>query len=135
MQEMCEFWYPRRSKARKTKQQMDTEWKAEVLQKLEGLDKLRGLRKDIWRIVVALERLASIESQDSNEEQISWLESEGEVTEVQRSIEKGKQREQRLNRVVEKEVRGQKEDNEMEGMEEGGNSFSPVTYSVGTRNL
>jgi len=135
MQEMREFWYPRRSKARKTKQQMDTEWKAEVLQKLEGLDKLRGLRKDIWRIVVALERLASIESQDSNEEQISWLESEGEVTEVQGSIEKGKQREQRLNRVVEKEVRGQKEDNEMEGMEEGGNSFSPVTYSVGTGNL
>jgi len=135
MQEMREFWYPRRSKARKTKQQMDTEWKAEVLQKLEGLDKLRGLRKDIWRIVMALERLASIESQDSNEEQISWLESEGEVTEVQGSIEKGKQREQRLNRVVEKEVRGQKEDNEMEGMEEGGNSFSPVTYSVGTGNL
>jgi len=94
----------RRSKARKMKQQTDTEWKVKVLRNLEGLDKLRELRKDIWRIVVALERLAGIESQDSDEEQISWPESEGEVTEVQRSIEKGKQREQRLDRVVEEEV-------------------------------
>jgi len=40
-----------------------------------------------------LERLAGIESQDSDKEQISWPESEGEVTEVLGSIEKGKQRE------------------------------------------
>ena len=111
------------------------EWKAEVLRKLEGLDKLRELRKDIQRIVVALERLAGIESQDSGEEQISWPESEEEVMEVQGSIEKGKQREQRLDGVVEEEVRGQEEDNEMEGVEEGGNSSSPVAYSVGTGNL
>jgi len=37
----------RRSKARKAKQQMDTEWKTEVLRKLEDLGELRGLRKDI----------------------------------------------------------------------------------------
>jgi len=40
------------------------------------------LRKDVWRIVVALEKLARIESQDSEEEQFSWLESEGEEMEV-----------------------------------------------------
>jgi len=122
----------RRSKARKMKQQTDTEWKAEVLQKL---DELWELRKDIQRIAVTLERLAGIESQDSDEEQISWLESEREVMEVQGSIEKGKQREQKLNGVVEKEVRKQEEDNEMEGVEEGGNSSSLVAYSVGTGNL
>jgi len=122
----------RRSKARKIKQQTDTEWKAEVLQKL---DELWELRKDIQRIAVTLERLAGIESQDSDEEQISWLESEREVMEVQGSIEKGKQREQKLNGVVEKEVRKQEEDNEMEGVEEEGNSSSLVAYSVGTGNL
>ena len=49
----------------------------EVSRKLKELSELRGLRKDIWRIAVALERLASIESQDSDEGQISWPESEG----------------------------------------------------------
>jgi len=39
---------------------------------------------------VALEKLAGIESQDSEEELLSWLESEGEEMEVQRSKEKGK---------------------------------------------
>jgi len=72
----------RRSRARKAKQQTDAEWKSEVLRKLEGLDKLSGLRKDVWRIAVALEALAGIEGQDSNEELISWPESEGEDTEV-----------------------------------------------------
>jgi len=43
-----------RSKARKTKQQMNMEWKTEVLRKLEKLSELRGLRKDVWRIVVAV---------------------------------------------------------------------------------
>jgi len=43
-----------RSKARKTKQQMDMEWKVEVSRKLEDLSKLWGLRKDIWRIAVAV---------------------------------------------------------------------------------
>jgi len=50
----------RRSRARKVKQQTDVEWKSEVLRKLEGLDKLSGLRKDVWRIAVALEVLAGI---------------------------------------------------------------------------
>jgi len=54
-----------RSKARKTKQQIDAEWKAQVSRKLEELNELQGLRKDIWRIAVALEKLAGIESQDS----------------------------------------------------------------------
>jgi len=80
----------RRSKARKAKQQTDTEWKADVLRKLEGLDELSGLRKDMWRIAVALEKLASIGGQDSKEELILWPESEGEKTEVQENREKGK---------------------------------------------
>jgi len=42
--------------------------------------------------VVLLEKLASIEGQDSNEEQISWLESEEKDTEVQKSTQKRKQR-------------------------------------------
>jgi len=58
----------RRSKMRKAKQQMDVEWKAEISQKLEDLGKLWGLRKDIQRIVVALEKLAGIEDKDSDEE-------------------------------------------------------------------
>jgi len=87
----------RRSKARKVKQQMDTEWKVEVSQKLEGLDKLSGLRKDVQRIAVALEKLTGIEGQDSNEELLSWLESKGELTEVQGIKEKRKEREERLD--------------------------------------
>jgi len=64
---------------RRAKQQIDAEWKAEVSRKLEELSELRGLRKDVQRIVVALEKLAGIESQDSDEGQISWPESEREV--------------------------------------------------------
>jgi len=55
----------RRSNARKAKQQMDTEWRVEILRKLDGL------RKDIWRIAVVLEKLAGMEGKDSDEEQIS----------------------------------------------------------------
>ena len=47
-----------RSKARRLKQQTDAEWKAEILRKLKDLSELRGLRKDVWRIMVALEKLA-----------------------------------------------------------------------------
>jgi len=72
----------RRSKARKTKQQTDAEWKTEVLRKLDGLGELQGLRKDVRRIAVALERLAGIENPDSDEELLSWPESEGDITEV-----------------------------------------------------
>jgi len=121
-----------RSQARKMKQQTDAEWKAEVLRKLEELSELRGLRKDVWRIVVALERLAGIKSQDSDEGQISWLESEGEETEVQESTEKGKQREQRSGRAEDEgEVEGQEEEDAMEGVEER-SGLSPVAYFVGT---
>jgi len=55
----------RRSNVRKAKQQMDTEWRVEILRKLDGL------RKDIWRIAVVLEKLAGMEGKDSDEEQIS----------------------------------------------------------------
>jgi len=58
----------RRSKARKAKQQMDVEWKAEVSRKLEDLGELWGLRKDIQWIAVALEKLAGIEGDNSDEE-------------------------------------------------------------------
>jgi len=49
---------------------MDTEWKAEILRKLDGLSELSGLRKDIQRIAVVLEKLASMEGKDSDEERI-----------------------------------------------------------------
>jgi len=91
------------------------------------------MRKDIWRIAVALEKLAGIEGKDSDEERISWPESEGELTEVQGSKEKGKQKEERIDGAEEEEeTRGQEEKNGMEGIEEGGGNFSPVTYSVRT---
>jgi len=60
------------------------------LRKLEDLSELQGLRKEIQRIAVVLEKLASIEGQDSKKEQFSWLESEREETEVQGSKEKRK---------------------------------------------
>jgi len=123
----------RRSKVRRAKQQTDAEWKAQVSRKLDSLGELRSLRKDVWRITVALEKLAGIEGQDSNEKLLSRPESKGEITEVQGGQEKGKQREERLGREdEEKEMRRQEEGNEMEGVEEGDSSFSPVAYSVGT---
>jgi len=125
----------RRSKARKAKQQTDAKWKAEVLRKLEGLGRLSGLRKDVRRIAVALEKLAGIEGQDSDEELLSWPESEGEVTEVQGGKEKGKKREEKVDgeaKEKEMETKEQEEDNGMEGVEEGSSRFSPAAYSVGT---
>jgi len=83
------------------------------------------------RIAVALEKLAGIEGQDSDGELISWLESEGEVTEVQGGQEKGKQREDRLGRGDNEEETERQEEDKMEGVEEG-SRFSPVAYSVGT---
>ena len=70
---------------RKAKQQTDTEWKAEILRKLDCLSELSGIRKDIQRIAVALEKLAGIESEDFDKERISWLKSERESTQVQGS--------------------------------------------------
>ena len=115
---------------------MDTEWKAEILRKLNGLSELSGMRKDIQRIAVALEKLAGIEGEDSNKEWISWPESKRESTQVQGSKEKEKQKEERVNRAEEEEeTRGQEEENGMEGVEEGGGNFSPVMYSIGMENL
>ena len=53
---------------RKAKQQADVKWKAEILRKLDGLSELSGMRKNIRRIAVALEKLAGMEGEDSNEE-------------------------------------------------------------------
>jgi len=122
----------RRSKARRTKQQTDVEWKAEVLRKLDGLGELRGLRKGVRRIVVALEKLAGIAGQDSDKELLARLESERDITEVQRDKEKRKQSEERLDGENEKEMGRQEKDNEMESVEKGDSGFSPVAYSVGT---
>ena len=121
--------------ARRAKQQTDVEWKAEVLGKLDSLDELQGLRKDVRRVMVALEKLAGIESQDSDEELLSWPESEGEVTEIPGVEEKGKQREERLDGKEQEEGMERQEDNKIEGVEEGSSRFSPVAYSVGTGNL
>jgi len=107
----------------------------EVLRKLDGLGKLWGLRKNMQRIAVALEKLAGIEGQDSNEELFSWLESEGEVTEVQGVKKKGKQREDRLGRGDNEEETEKQEENKMEGIKEESSRFSLVAYSVGTRIL
>jgi len=92
------------------------------------LDELSGLRKDVQRIAVALEALAGIKGQGSDEELISWPESEGEETEVQENREKGKQREEKIDGMEEDE-------NRIEGVEEGNSSFSPVAFSIGTRIL
>ena len=58
------------------------------------------------------------------------------MTEVQGSREKGKQKEERVDRVEEEEeTRRQEKENGMEGVEEGVGNFSPVVYSVGMGNL
>ena len=91
------------------------------------------LRKNVWKIVVALEKLAGIGGQDSDEELLSWLELEGEETEIQGSKDKEKQKEERINGAEEEEeIGGQEEKNGMEGVEEGSNNFSLVAYSVST---
>ena len=96
---------------------------------------MSGLRQDIQRIAVALEKLAGMEGENSNEERISWLESEGELIEVQGSKDKGKQKEERIDGAEEEEeVRGQEEKNGMEGVEEDG-TVSLVAYSIRTGNL
>ena len=112
---------------------MNTEQKVEISRKLEDLSELRELRKDIQRVIVALEKLAGIEGQNSDEELLLWLDSEGEDTEVQGSKEKGKQRQEKIDKAEEEEVGGQEEENEIEGIEERSSSFSPVIFFVGTR--
>ena len=121
----------RRAQARKMKQQTDAEWKEQVLEKLGKVDELVV---QVRRAANALEKLAGIESHDSDEKLISWLESEGEDTEVQEYREKEKWREKKIDRREEDEngMVIQEEDNEMEGVEKGGGSFSPVAFSIGT---
>jgi len=96
---------------------------------------LWGLRKDIQRIAVALKRLAGIECQNSNDKLLSWPESKEKETEVQGSKKKEKQKKKRLDgedEEEEAEIRGQEEDNRMEGMEKGSSRFPSAMYSVGT---
>ena len=82
---------------------------------------------------MALEKLAGIDSQDSDEGQISWPESDREDTEVQEGTGKGKQKQEVSDGGNdENEMGEQEEGDEMEGVEEGGGSFSPVAFSVGT---
>jgi len=112
---------------------MDVEWKAEVSRKLEDLSELRRLKKDVQRITAALEKLAGIEGQNSDKEQILWPESERDETEVQGSKGKEKQKEERIDGVEEEEeTGGQEEENRMEGIEKESSSFSPVVFSVST---
>jgi len=63
-----------------------------------------------------------------------WPESEGEEREVQENRKKGKQEKEGIDRIEkdEREMVRQEEDNEIEGVEEGGGSFSPVVFSIGT---
>ena len=103
------------------------------MRKLKDLSELSRLRKDMQRIAVALEKLAGIESQDSEEMLLSWPESKGEEMKVQRSKEKGKQKEEMIDGAEEeKEVREQEKENRIEDIEEGSSSFTPVIFSVGT---
>jgi len=120
----------RRAQARKTKQRTDVEWKEQVLEKLEKVDELVV---QVWRVADALERMAGMRPKTPEDDLISWLESEGEETEVQESTEKGKQREQRSDGAEDEgEVERQKEEDAMEGVEEGSGGLSLVVYSVGT---
>ena len=91
----------------------------------------------VKRVVDALERIAEIRSKTLEDDLISQLASGGEETEtverIDKGKEKGKQKEERIDESEEKEeVRGQEEENTMEGMEERSSSFSLVTFSVGT---
>ena len=91
----------------------------------------------VKRVVDALERIAEIRSKTLEDDLISQLASGGEETETVERIDKGKekekQKEERIDESEEKEeVRGQEEENTMEGMEERSSSFSLVTFSVGT---
>ena len=95
---------------------MDIEWKADVSRKLDELSELQGLRKNVQRITVAIEKLAGIKSQDSEEKQFLWPASEGKKTKVQESSEKEKQREKKI-------AGSENENNRMKGMEKGISSF------------
>jgi len=121
----------RRAQARKTKQRTDAEWKEQVLEKLEKVDKLVI---QVRQVADALERMAGMRPKTPEDDLISWPESRGEKTVMVKKVDKGKGRE-----VVEEECdnepsemdienRGDESDG-MEGVEEVG---TPVVYFVGT---
>jgi len=120
----------RRAQARKTKQQMDVEWKEQVLEKLGKVDKLVV---QVQRVADALERIAGMRSKTLEDNLISWLESREEETETVERMDKGKERKQSSDGVEEEgEVEGQEEEDAMEDVEEGSSGFSLVAYSVRT---
>ena len=120
----------RRARARKTKQRTDTEWKEQVLKKLEKVDELVI---QVQRVTDTLEKMAGMRSKTPEDDLISWPESGGEETETLERVDKGKQREQSSDGAEEQEeIEEQKDENAMEGVEEGSSDCSPVAYSVGT---
>jgi len=120
----------RRAQARKTKQQMDSEWKEQVLEKLGKVDELVV---QVQRVTDALERMAGMRPKTPEDDLISWPESGGEETETLERVDKGKQREQSSDRVEEAgEGEEQEKEDTMEGVEEGSSGHSSVAYSVRT---
>ena len=100
---------------------------------LEKLGKVDELIIQVWRVADVLERIAGMRSKTLEDDIISWPESGGEEMETLERIDKGKQREQSLDRTEEEEqVEGQEDENAMEGVEERSSGCSPVTYSVRT---
>ena len=85
----------RRTQARKTKQQIDTEQKEQILGKLEKADELVV---QVQKVMNVLERIAGMRSKTLEDNLISQPESKGEETEIVKRIDKGKSKE-----VVEKE--------------------------------
>jgi len=81
----------RRAQARKTKQQMDAEWKEQVLEKLGKVDELVV---QVRRVADALERIAGMRSKTPEDDIISWPESGGEETETLERMDKRKGREE-----------------------------------------
>jgi len=99
---------------------------------LEKLGKVDKLVVQVRRVADVLERMAEMRSKTPEDDIISWPESRGEETETVERMDKGKQREQSLDRAEDEgEVEEQEEEDAMEGVEEGSRS-SPVAYSVGT---
>jgi len=107
----------RRAQARRTKQRMDAEWKKQVLEKLEKVNKLVV---QVQRVADVLERIAGIRSKTLEDGIISWPESGGEETETLERVDKRKQREQSSDRIEkEGQVERQEDKNAMKGMKEG----------------
>jgi len=124
----------RRAQARKTKQQTDTKWKEQVLEKLGKVDELVV---QVQRVADALERIAGMRSKTPEDDIISWLESGGEETETVERIDKGKGREE-----VEEECDNEQSEmdievggDEMEGVEDEMEAPVSSVQSNGVENL